>query len=91
MKCKDCINWKPQQAELDYSTFYGICTCHAWKFDTQGVGDVRVLDRQSLSQKHMHACHFESQSNQIPFGAVEKSRYCLVTEEKFGCVNFIKR
>lgn len=88
MNCKDCINWKPQQAELEYSTFYGICTCHKWKFDSAGSGDVRVLDRKNLSSKLMHVQHFESQSNQVPYGAATVSQYCFVTEEKFGCVHF---
>lgn len=86
MKCSKCKWWRPKQAELEYSTFYGICTCFKWKFDSSGSGDIRVLDRRSLSQKFMHAHHFESQSNQV--GAVNQSNYCLVTEENFGCVNY---
>lgn len=88
MKCNKCKWWRPKQAELEYSTFYGICTCFKWKFDTRGDSDVRVLDRKNLSTKLMHAHHFESQSNQIPYGAVNQSIYCLVTEENFGCVNY---
>jgi hypothetical protein len=90
MKCKNCTNWKPEQAELDYSIFYGICTCNNWKFTTTIESDVRILDRQNLSQKHMRVHHFESQSNQVPFGAVTQSRYCLVTKGNFGCINFNK-
>ena len=88
MKCNKCKWWRPKQAELEYSTFYGICTCFKWKFGTTVTADVRVLDRESLSQKHMHAHHFESQNNEVPFMAVNQSNYCLVTEENFGCVNY---
>jgi len=34
---------------------------------------------------------FESQSDVIPVGRVDGSRYCLVTDEKFGCINFIAK
>lgn len=88
MECKKCKWWRPKQAELEYSIFYGICTCFKWKFETTVEKDVRVLDRNNLSKKHMHVNHFESQNNQIPFGVVNPSNYCLVTEEKFGCVNY---
>jgi hypothetical protein len=33
---------------------------------------------------------FENQNNQVPIGATEKSRYCFVTEKKFGCIHHNK-
>jgi hypothetical protein len=90
--CQYCNNWRPQQAELEYSIFYGICTCAKWKFSTTGSADVVVLDRQNRHQtKHMGVQRFENQNDQVPFGATEPSRYCMVTEENFGCVNFVER
>lgn len=89
-KCKNCTHWKNQQSELDYSEFYGICTCYRWKFDTNRNGDIRVLDRQNKSDKSMTVHTFENQSKEIPIGRAEKSRYCFVTEEEFGCIHFVK-
>ncbi len=87
VSCRTCKHWKSNQAELEYSKHHGICTCFKWKFTTSNEGDAMVLDRQVRPDKYMGVNRFESQSNEIPFGKVEKSRYCLVTEEKFGCIH----
>jgi len=87
-QCKNCKNWKSEQAELDYSPFKGICTCHKWKFSTSEDGDIMLLDRKNLSNKHANVQRYENQSDIIPVGAVESSRYCFVTNEYFGCIHF---
>ena len=90
--CKNCKNWKSEQAELEYSEFSGICTCPNWKFDVQDDdSDVMLLDRKNRSDKYMGVHRFESQSDVVPIGKVNGSRYCLVTDEKFGCINFISK
>ena len=89
--CSNCKNWKKEQAELDYSTFYGICTCANWKFTTNGNADICILDRNNKSEKHMHVSRFENQSDVIPFGQANVSRYCFITNENFGCIHFKKR
>lgn len=86
-KCSTCIHWKNKQAELEYSKLCGICTCYKWKFRTNGNGDVSLLDRGNRTDKYLGVNRFENASNEVPFGAVEKSRYCLVTDEKFGCIH----
>ena len=86
-QCSSCRNWNNKQAELEYSQFYGICTCHKWKFITTDNSDVRVLDRDNVSGKHMGVHTFENRSRVVPIGKVEPSRYCLVTSEHFGCCN----
>jgi len=88
MKCINCKYWNNKQAELEYSIFYGICTNSNLKFSTEEGKDCVVLDRENKSKKHMGVQRFENQSSIVPFGAVEHSRYCFVTEESFGCVNF---
>ena len=86
--CETCKHWKNQQAELEYSKFSGICTCYHWKFSSDNNKDVKVLDRQNVDTvRHLGVQRFESQSNSVPFGAVEKSRYCLVTGDEFGCIH----
>jgi hypothetical protein len=50
-----------------------------------------LLDRENISKKHTGVQRFESQSIEIPIGDVEKSRYCLVTQEEFGCINHIAK
>jgi len=35
----------------------------------------------------MGVSRFENQNNQVPIGVVDKSRYCFVTDENFGCVH----
>lgn len=89
--CKNCTNWKSEQAELEYSTFYGICTCFAWAFNSIRDNDVVVLDRNNLSTKHMNIHRFESQKNEIPFGDVDESKYCLVTNYGFRCIHYQER
>lgn len=85
--CKTCSHWKNQQAELGYSQFSGICTCYKWKFETTNYSDVCVLDRGNITDKHMGVSRFESQNKDVPIGKAEKSRYLLVTSEKFGCIH----
>ena len=87
--CKNCKHWKNSQSELEYSVFFGICTCYKWKFNPSSYGDIRVLDRNNLSSKHMNVHTFENTSKEVPVGKVEKSRYCFVTEETFGCIHFL--
>jgi hypothetical protein len=91
MKCKNCKKWNNKQAELDYSKFYGICTSKMHVFDSSRGSDCVVLDRENLSSKYIGINRFESISDIVPIGRVEKSRYCLVTDEDFGCINFIKK
>lgn len=88
--CKNCSHWKNKQSELGYSTFYGICTCYHWKFKISDNPDIKVLDRANKSGKSMNVHTFENQSNVVPFGQVERSQYCFVTNEEFGCINFKK-
>ena len=89
--CSTCKYWKSKQSELEYSDDYGICTCYKWKFGTTNYSDCMVLDRNNLTEKHMSVNRFESQSNTVPFGQVDRSQYCLVTEGTFGCIHHIKK
>ena len=84
--CESCKFWNNKQAELEYNARAGICTCYKWKFTTTNYGDVMLLDRKNKSDKFMNVQRFESQMNEMPFGKVEPSNYCLVTEENFGCI-----
>ena len=84
--CESCKFWNNNQAELEYNARVGICTCYKWKFTTTNYGDIMLLDRKNKSDKFMGVQRFESQINEIPFGKVEPSNYCLVTEENFGCI-----
>ena len=86
-RCSSCKHWKNKQSELEYSGHYGICTNYRWKFTTTNHSDCLLLDRQNRTEKHMGVSRFESQKNEIPFGEVDRSRYCFVTEEGFGCVH----
>lgn len=88
--CRFCKHWKNQQAELEYSKYYGICTCYVWGFDTLIEGDCVLLDRENISKKFKGVHRFESQSKNIPIGEPDKSRYCLVTEGRFGCIYYDK-
>lgn len=85
--CKTCKHWKNQQSELDYSKFNGICTCPIWKFNSSRDGDIKLLDRENRSDKFMGVQRFENQSEVVPIGSVERSRYVFVTDEKFGCIH----
>ena len=86
-RCYSCTHWKHRQAELEYSKYYGICTCYKWKFTTTIEADCILLDRENISKKFMGVNRFESQNKEVPIGAVEKSRYCFVTEGSFGCIH----
>lgn len=88
--CNKCKHWKSQQAELDYSKFIGICTCYEWEFNSESEKDVMLLDRDNLSDKCNNVQRFENQNSVIPFGVPNKSRYCLVTAERFGCTHWEK-
>lgn len=87
-RCSSCKHWKNKQAELEYSNHYGICTCFKWKFTTTNDADCLLLDRGNRTEKFMGVNRFENQNNQVPIGATDKSRYCFVTEENFGCVHY---
>ena len=86
--CSNCKFWNNKQAELEYNARVGICTCYKWKFGTTNYGDIMLLHRDNRSDKYMTVQRFESQLNEIPFGKVNPSRYCFVTEETFGCIHF---
>lgn len=88
--CKTCKHWNNKQSELEYNKRMGICTCYKWRFTTTNYSDVVLLDRGNRSQKFMGVQRFESQLNEIPFGRVEPSQYCLITEETFGCIHHKK-
>lgn len=90
MNCKNCKYWKNEQAELNYSKFAGICVSPELKFNTSTGCSVTVLDRENVSEKYDNTHKFENIFKEIPIGRVESSRYCLVTEEAFGCINFTK-
>jgi hypothetical protein len=87
LNCQSCKHWNNKQSELEYSNHYGICTCFKWKFTTTNDADCQILDRANRSDKHMGVNRFESQNNHVPIGVTEKSRYCFVTERKFGCIH----
>ena len=89
-RCYSCTHWKHRQAELEYSKYYGICTCYKWKFTTTIEADCILLDRENISKKFMGVNRFESQNKEVPIGAVEKSRYCFVTEGSFGCIHHLE-
>lgn len=89
--CKTCEHWKSEQAELSYSTFYGICVSPKLKYSSSNRGDALVLDRNNLDKAHHNASRFENVSTPTLSAPVERSRYCLVTEEKFGCINYLKK
>lgn len=88
--CKNCKHWNNKQSELDYSVHDGICTSHKLKFGTTNYADVKLLDRSNITEKYMGVNRFENRTKEAPVGQVERSRYCLVTEETFGCINFTK-
>lgn len=88
--CKTCAYWKSKQSELEYDDHTGICTCYKWKFTTTNDADIMLLDRDNRSAKYKGVHRFENQLNQVPFGQVERSRYCFVTDEKFGCIHHSK-
>lgn len=88
MKCKTCKHWKKEQAELGYSKFDGICTAKNWEYKFDNNSSAKVLDRQNRSQAHTGTHVFEFQHDMAPLIAVpEKSRYCLVTQDEFGCIH----
>ena len=88
MNCKECKYWKTEQSELDYSKYVGICVSPEIKFNTQTGCSVVVLDRDNPSGKYHRTHSLENVSKEIPIEQVESSRYCLVTDENFGCINF---
>jgi len=87
-RCATCAYWCNRQAELNYSRFYGICTCYMWVFNSGRGGDCVVLDRENPSNKDKGVHRFESVRVEVPIGVPEKSRYCLITEEEFRCVYY---
>ncbi len=91
LNCASCKHWKSNQAELEYSSRAGICTCFKWEFTINNNSDVRILDRDNRSGKFMGVQQLENQSHVIPIGRVSKSRYCLVTAEKFGCIHHLRK
>jgi hypothetical protein len=89
--CKNCSFWKKEQAELEYSRFTGICTCYKWQFTTTNDSACFLLDRENKSKAYNGTHRFENQNKEIPIGSRNQSRYCLVTDEKFGCIHFEKK
>lgn len=86
--CKKCKHWKNNQAELDYGEFIGICICPKLQWSQTNYEMVLVLDRENITNKHRGTNKFECTSCEIPVGSVCHSRYCLITDEDFGCNHF---
>lgn len=82
--CKNCKNWKSEQAEIEYRIAYGFCTCKKHKFNTTDGCDVMVLDRNN-KKNNFPAHQFESLQSYLN---TDESQYCLVTSEDYGCINF---
>lgn len=74
----------------DLDNFVGICVSPKLKFNTENGCSANVLDRLTPTNKFNNIHTFENVSDQIPIGQVEKSRYCLITNEDFECINFTK-
>ena len=90
--CENCNHWKNKQSELEYCENSGICISYKLKFTTTNYQSAYLLDRNNRHEvKHKGVQRFESTSNEVPFGKVERSQYCLVTDSEFGCINFIKK
>lgn len=87
-KCKNCINWKSSQSELEYNRFCGICVSDILKFTIDNDQSAYLLDRRNRSEKYKGVQRFENTSSVVPVGRVEQSQYCLVTDSEFGCINF---
>ena len=85
--CKTCYWWKNEQSELDYRTSYGFCIHNLHKFNTDDGLNITVLDRNNIKPKGIHTHEFE---NQQAYQHIETSRYCLVTSEDYGCINYEK-
>ena len=91
MKCKKCKHWKSQQAELGYATCKGICTCYMWEYKMNNYSDITILDRENIHNTHHDGTQrIENQNKEVPCGRKNKSQYCLVTSESFGCIHFDK-
>jgi hypothetical protein len=89
--CKNCKHWKNNQSELEYCSDSGICVSDKLKFTTTNYQSAYLLDRGNLSDKIKRVQRFENTSSVVPIGRVESSRYCLITDAEFGCINFIKK
>ena len=87
-KCKDCENWKPEQAELGYRYWVGICTSPKLEFNTNDGASAYVLDRENPNPIKDNLLLFENIKSPMN---CNKSRYCFVTNETFGCLHFVKR
>ena len=86
--CKNCHHWNNKQAETDYRESKGFCTNFNHKFNTSTGCDMLVLDRWNTTGKGLKTHEFESIQEYMD---VQQSRYVLVTDEDFGCINFIKK
>jgi hypothetical protein len=88
--CMNCKWWRNKQAEIDYRTTEGFCLSPRNQYDLHKGTAVQLLDRKNKDNPSKMQ-KFESLNNTIPFGKVHESRYILVTEEEFGCINFTKQ
>ena len=85
-QCIRCINWKTNQAELNYVNGCGICVSEHLRFTTTNYSSAYLLDRNNISEKYKGVNRFENKLNN---GVnVEKSRYLLLTDEEFVCIHF---
>lgn len=87
--CKNCVFWKNNQRELNYSDSTGICLSPGNNFNINTGRIVGVLDMQNLKNRATvsgNCSHdLESVESSIIIGKIQPSRYLLATDETFGC------
>ena len=81
--CRTCKFWMNKQAELGYNEFNGICVSTKLAYDNNNESDAMLLIRDDDTTGR-----FEHITDTIPVGDVRNSQYCLVTGQKYGCVNY---
>jgi hypothetical protein len=82
--CKTCEHWKNEQALLEYDKSSGFCVSPNLHFTTDKGCSVTVFDNENPSKKYRSVHSYEA----IYERKVCESRYSLVTDEKFGCINY---
>lgn len=78
-----------KQAEMGYNEFNGICVSPKLDYNYNNESDAWLLIRDDQTDKNQGTTvRYEHITDTIPVGDVYNSRYCLVTGQEYGCVNY---
>lgn len=90
-QCKNCMWYKPEQAELAFMTTKGFCIAPHLEYNVHEGTLVSILDRGNPHPTHQDKTQHIENIESFAMAKQQSKRYALVVQENFGCNYFKKK